>query len=449
MTSIPLPELGENIETVTVSTVLVAEGDAVRKDQPVVEVETEKASLEVPATVAGRVAKIHVRAGDSVRVGAALMEIESGEASEDKPAAPEAAPAEPEPEPAPEPPGERPAEPARPATPEKSEPAGSDEHEAPSPAAARERKLRELGDPVPAAPSVRRLARELGLELHGVSGSGPGGRIGRDDVVRLAKQVIAGTGGPAQAAPGASVESPALPDFSSFGQIERKPMSALRRAAADGLSRSWSLIPHVTQNDRADVTELDAFRKRHARLAESAGAKLTVTAMLLKVVAIALRRFPNFNASLDVASREIVYKHYVHVGVAVDTDRGLLVPVIRDADRKSVLAIATELADLAARARDKKLLPDEMRGACFTVSNLGGLGTTTFTPIVNWPEVAILGVGRSNTEPVWRDDGFEPRSILPLSLSYDHRAVDGADAARFLRFVAESLENPMRMHLED
>lgn len=448
MSRITLPELGENIETVTISSVLVSEGDTVKKDQPIVEVETEKASLEVPATAAGKVVKVHVSAGDSVEIGAVLVEV-GGEGDDEAPAEP-AESSEPgaesdeetEPNDETEPrrkERERPAE----------EPAPSAITPPPTPAAARERKLADLGDPVPAAPSVRRLARELGLDIRAVAGSGPGGRISREDVVARAKQVVRAAGsGTAASVATAGGEAPELPDFSSFGEVEREPLSALRRAAAQGLTRSWTQIPHVTQHDRADVTELEAFRKRYAKLAERAGAKLTVTAMAIKVAAIALRRFPRFNASYDARSQELVLKKYVHVGVAADTERGLMVPVLRDADRKGVLDIAAEIGDLAARARDKKIQPDEMRGASFTISNLGGLGTTYFTPIVNWPEVAILGLGRAAVEPTWRDDGFEPRTILPLSLSYDHRVIDGADAARFLRFVAESLENPMRLHLE-
>jgi pyruvate dehydrogenase E2 component (dihydrolipoamide acetyltransferase) len=409
----------------------VSEGDTVKRDQPIVEVETEKASLEVPSTVAGTVTRIHVAAGDSVAIGATLVDVgDEADANLDPGA-----------DASPKPSRETPAEPATAGVPpvDRSAPAtsGPDPGDAPAAAAAepaqpptreavRERKLRDLGDPVPAAPSVRRLARELGLDIRTVSGSGPGGRISRSDVVRRAKEVVtsAGSGAAIQVAAGAGGEVPELPDFSSFGEFEREPLSALRRAAAQGLTRSWTQIPHVTQQDRADVTEQEAFRKRYAGLAERAGAKLTVTAMAIKVAAVALRRFPRFNASYDARSQELVLKKYVHVGVAADTERGLVVPVVRDADRKGVLEIAAEIGDLAARAREKKIQPDEMRGASFTISNLGGLGTTYFTPIVNWPEVAILGLGRAAVEPAWRDDGFEPRTILPLSLSYDHRVID-------------------------
>jgi pyruvate dehydrogenase E2 component (dihydrolipoamide acetyltransferase) len=283
------------------------------------------------------------------------------------------------------------------------------------------------------------LARELGIDITTVSGSGPGGRIGQDDVKAHVKTQMArgGAGRPAAAR---------LPDFSKWGDVESKPMSNIRRKTAEHLSVAWQ-APHVTQHDRADVTELEAFRKAQAKRVEKAGAKLTVTAILIRIAAEAIRRFPQFASSVDMANEAIVYKKYCHIGVAVDTPNGLLVPVIRDADRKRITEIAVELADVSERARARKLSLDDMSGGVFTITNLGGIGGTSFTPVINQPEAAILGVSRGAIEPVWRDNQFMPREMLPLSLSYDHRVIDGADAARFLRFVAEALEQPMTVFL--
>jgi pyruvate dehydrogenase E2 component (dihydrolipoamide acetyltransferase) len=279
------------------------------------------------------------------------------------------------------------------------------------------------------------------VDLAAVAGTGPGGRIGQDDVKAHVKARMT-AGVPAVDAGFAA----ALPDFAKWGEVEVRPMSGIRRKTAEQLTVAWR-APHVTQHDRADVTDLEAFRAAHARRVEAAGGKLTVTAILIRVAATAVGRFPQFASSVDMAREAIVYKKYVHVGVAVDTPNGLLVPVIRDADRKTITEIAVELAALSQRARDRKLSLEDMAGGVFTITNLGGIGGTSFTPVVNQPEVAILGVSRSAIEPVWRDGQFAPRQMLPLSLSYDHRAIDGADAARFLRFVVEALEQPMSMHL--
>jgi pyruvate dehydrogenase E2 component (dihydrolipoamide acetyltransferase) len=290
---------------------------------------------------------------------------------------------------------------------------------------------------------VRRLARQLGIDVHDVPGSGPGGRISSDDVMAYAKSVIGGAGREA-AAPR---RAPSLPDFSKWGEVEVKPMSAIRRAAAHHLVEAWR-APHVTQHDEADITSLEALRGRYAKRVEAGGGRLTVTAILLKLAAAALRRFPQFNASLDMAAEQVVYKKYVHIGVAVDTEHGLLVPVIRHVDRKSIVELAAELAQAAERARNRKLSTDDMQGGCFTITNLGGIGGTAFTPIINDPEVAILGVSRARTSPVYIDGQLQPRLILPLSLSYDHRLIDGAGAARFLRWMAEALEHPLLALLE-
>ncbi|MFZ1729976.1 MAG: 2-oxo acid dehydrogenase subunit E2, partial [Bacteroidota bacterium] len=307
------------------------------------------------------------------------------------------------------------------------------------------------GVPVPAAPSVRMFARELGVDVTQVKGSGMGGRISEDDVKLYVKSVFS-AGGPAAASAAPVVMSagaprPKLPDFSIWGEITREAMSKVRRMTAAQMEISGA-IPTVTHHDKADVTRLEELRKSYAKKAERAGVKLTVTAIAMKVAAAALRKFPQFNASIDMESGEIIVKKYVHLGVAVDTERGLLVPVIRDVDKKNIIEISHEMQELAEKARSKKIMPDDMQGASFTITNLGGIGGTAFTPIINSPEVAILGMSRSSIEPVYIDGSFQPRMMLPLSLTYDHRIIDGADAARFLRWIAEALEEPLLMALE-
>jgi pyruvate dehydrogenase E2 component (dihydrolipoamide acetyltransferase) len=294
---------------------------------------------------------------------------------------------------------------------------------------------------------VRRIARELGVDIHQVPGSGPGGRVSTDDVKAFVKRVMS-TGGPRPVAvPGTVPGLAPLPDFSKWGRVERRPMRAVRRKTAEHLAQAWAQIPHVTQFDKADVTTLEELRKRHAKEAEAAGGKLTMTAILVKALGAALQAFPQFNASIDIAAEEVVLKKYVHVGIAVDTDRGLLVPVIRDVNEKNIVELAVELARTSEKARAGKTTVDEMQGGCMTITNLGGIGGTAFTPIVNHPEVAILGVSRAAFEPVYIDGAFQPRLMLPLSLSYDHRAIDGADGIRFLRWVCEALEQPFLLSL--
>lgn len=309
----------------------------------------------------------------------------------------------------------------------------------------------------PASPSVRRLAHELGIDLAAVTGTGKGGRISAEDLKGYARAILsrpAAAAAPSPAAPVAPATSAAgggaaLPDFARFGEVERKPMSGIRRRTAAHLTHAWNTIPLVTQFDHADVTALEQFRKKHGAAAQQAGGKLTPTAIVVRVVATALERFPQFNASIDLERQEIIYKQYINIGVAVDTERGLLVPVVRDANSKNLLRLAVEIGELAGRARARKASIEDLSGATFTVTNLGGLGTTYFSPLVNWPEVAILGVGAATTTAVWGDGQFRPGLTMPLSLSYDHRLIDGADAARFLRWVAEALENPFVMLLED
>jgi pyruvate dehydrogenase E2 component (dihydrolipoamide acetyltransferase) len=299
----------------------------------------------------------------------------------------------------------------------------------------------------PAAPSVRRLAREIGVDITRVPGTGPGGRISLDDVKAFAKAALSGTGGAVAVASGVALQQRALPDFSKFGEIERKPMSGVRRKTAEHLTYAWNTIPHVTQFDKADITDLEKVRQKYRSEVEKLGGNLTVTAVTVKVLAMALRKFPQFNASVDPASESIVYKKFVNIGIAVDTDFGLLVPVIRNADQKNLGQLSVEISQMADKAKARKLTLDEMSGGSMSITNLGGIGGTGFTPIVNWPEVAILGISRGVYEPKWNGSTFEPRQMLPLSLSYDHRLIDGADAMRFLRWVADALEEPFALAL--
>ena len=470
-TELKLPELGENVEKGDVVRVLVKPGDTIKKDQPVVELETDKATIEVPSDVDGTVVEVKVKPGDRVKVGQVILTVDAGAAASSAPAktekaedaekagksetaekteAAEKAPKADQ--------GDRgegaPASAAEPA------PAKTKEEEAPRPAAkqadvvdiasARSTSRAEPAQPAPvtagsgaaAAPSVRRYARELGVDLAEVKGSGPGGRIGQDDVTLYVKGVMT-SGGPRT---GVAAARAPLPDFSKWGAIDVKPMSNIRRKTAEHLSIAWQ-APHVTQHDKADVTGVEEFRKLHGARAEKDGAKITVTAIVIKIIAMAIEKYPQFASSVDMANESIVFKKYCHIGVAVDTPNGLLVPVIRDADKKSISEIAKELSTLSQKARDRKLSLDDMSGGVFSITNLGGIGGTSFTPIVNQPEVAILGLSRTALEPVWQDDKFVPRPMLPLSLSYDHRVIDGADAARFLRYVADALEQPLSIYL--
>ncbi|OGG46004.1 MAG: hypothetical protein A3F84_23940 [Candidatus Handelsmanbacteria bacterium RIFCSPLOWO2_12_FULL_64_10] len=432
-----LPDLGENIEAAEVVRVLVSEGDRVEAEQAVLEMETEKAMFEVPCPFAGLVEKVHVKPGDRVPAGAVLLTVEEtdsrGIEAKETPALPKAeAPAPPKMEPVSPPP----------VAPMRSRPATLPRAEAPpasSPVPVP--PAQEAGASAPAGPATRRLARELGVDLRRVQGSEPGGRVTAEDVQAYVRKAMSG------AAAGPGIEAPALPDFSRWGQVERQPLRSVRRKTAEHVGLAWRLIPHVTQFDRADVTELEALRKRHTAEAEAMGGKLTPTAFVIRAVVAALKAFPQFNASLDAQAEELVLKRYYHIGMAVDTDRGLLVPVIREADRKGIFELAKELVDLAERTRQGKVGIEDLQGGTFTVTNLGTVGGTGFTPIVNYPEVAILGVARSREEAVVRNGRVEPRLIMPLCLSYDHRVVDGADGARFARRVAESLENPERLLL--
>ena len=460
MTEFKVPELGENVAAGDVTRVLVNVGDTITREQPVLELETDKATIEVPSSVGGVVKEIKVKKGDKVKVGAVVLTVEDGasgngsgaasspasaEATAGKPAAvaekAAEAPAKPENKVITMP--QRTPEPAAAAAPAFAEAtAGRPQPVAPAPAARGE------GPVAPASPSVRRLAREIGVDVNEVQGTGPDGRITQDDVKEHARRILSSVGSAGAAGAGGTARAMRpLPDFQKWGEVDRQAWSNIRRTTAEHLSYAWNTIPHVTQFDKADVTALEELRKKYKDAVAKAGGNLTVTAMLVRVLATAVKKFPQFNASVDMERGEVVYKKYVNVGVAVDTDRGLLVPVIKNADQKNIQEIAVELNQIAAKARDRKLSIDDMSGGGISISNLGGIGGTYFTPIVNWPEVAILGVSRGATEPVFRNGAFEPRQMLPLSLSYDHRVIDGADAMRFLRWVVEAIEQPFLLSL--
>lgn len=421
-----LPELGEGIESGQVIEVLVAPGDRVSLEQPLLEVETDKAAVEIPSPADGTVTDVLVSAGDTVAINDVLVRIESdSDGKEPTPEELEAPAAVDETEDKTPAEAEKPAQEAKPA----------EEEEKPSPKRAPRADDAAPSGPlkVAAAPSVRRLARELGVSLSSVTGSGPRGRLLERDVKAHAKAIIT------SAASAPAPAEPDLPDFSRWGETVTESFSTVRKLTAERLTRAWA-APHVTQFDKADATRLEELRGLNKEKVSEAGGNLTVTAILVKALSLALSEFPKFNSSIHMGSRTIVYKKYINIGVAVDTERGLLVPVIRDVDKKDVTRISVELTDISSRAREKRLSADRLRGGSFTITNLGGIGGTFFTPVLNPPEVAILGVSRSSLEPAYADGEFVPRFMLPLSLSYDHRIIDGAEAARFLRWLCEMLE---------
>jgi pyruvate dehydrogenase E2 component (dihydrolipoamide acetyltransferase) len=447
-----LPELGENISQGDLVRLMIAPGTKVSEGQPVMELETDKAVVEVPSSVSGVVKEIQVKEGEKVKVGQVIFTLEGGTPAQTEPARTRNAPVE-------HVSGQHGARLAFQAairaegkTEEQALP--PDQPQQAAPAFSMPQQLGKVAgtehrQPVPAAPHVRRLARELGVDIYEAKGNGPGGRISEDDVKAYAKALLVAAASAVQATPRAGhFAAPKLPDFAKWGKIEKVSMRGVRRKTAEHLAESWNTIPHVTQQDRADITELEQLRARFAPKAQEAGGKMTVTAIALKVCAAALKVFPQFNASIDVENEQIVYKQYINIGVATDTDRGLLVPVVPDVDKKNIVELAVELSQLSKKARDKKITPAEMEGGTFTITNLGGIGGIGFTPIVNHPEVAILGLSRSRMEPEWINGKFEPRLILPLSLSYDHRLIDGADAARFLRWIAEAFEQPFLLSVQ-
>ncbi len=469
-----VPELGENVSQGDVAKILVKVGDTIARDQLVLELETDKATIEVPSSVAGVVKDIKVKQGDRVTVGAVILTVDENGLGAPKPA--EQAKAA----------DQKVVSMTRPPSPAPQALARQGQLEVPRASGLAAPKLApearaEAAPAAPASPSVRRLAREIGVDVNEVHGSGPDGRISQEDVKEHARRILSSVGTTQTRGSGQPATSVPLPDFEKWGPIERQPMSNIRRKTAEHLSRAWMTIPHVTQFDKADITPMEELRSKFRKQVEKAGGNLTVTAVLVKVIAAAVKQFPQFNASLDADNNAIIYKKYVNVGVAVDTEYGLLVPVIRNADQKNITQIAVEMQQLSEKARAKKLSLDEMSGGGISISNLGGIGGTYFTPIVNWPEVAILGVSRGIIEPVFIPEGkggssrlrqgsgeasqsaegataadpppkrpegrFEPRQLLPLSLSYDHRVIDGADAMRFLRRVVEAIEQPFLLSL--
>jgi pyruvate dehydrogenase E2 component (dihydrolipoamide acetyltransferase) len=475
-TDMKLPELGENIEGGDVLRIMVKAGDAIKKDQAVLELETDKATIEVPSSATGVVKEVKIKPGEKIKVGQTIFVVDENGAGAGAPAkeegavspkpAADAAPAKADAATQPEKadanaeakPAEAPkAEPPK-AEEAKAEAKPEDKPEAPkrkadvvemkpaqakpsasAPAPAQQQAAAGDAASIPAAPSARKLARELGVNIQDIQGSGPGGRISMDDVTGYTRRLLSGAG----AARPSGGAAQALPDFSKWGAIERKAMSGVRRTTAHRLTQAWNTVPHVFQHDRADITGVEALRKRLSKKSEGEGrAPITITAFLMKTLAAALKKFPQMNSSVDLATDEIIYKQYVHIGVAVDTDRGLLVPVIRDVDQKDIFQIADEIGQAAEKARNRKLSLDDMQGGSITISNLGSLGGGAFTPIVNWPEVAILGVARARMEPVFSDGEFVARFLMPLTLSYDHRVVDGADGVRILRWIVEAIEQP-------
>ncbi len=419
---IKIPSLGDGVDSADVVSILVAVGDVVEKEQTLLELETEKATAPVPSSAAGKVEAILVKEGDTVRPGSVVVKLEGSSSS---------------------------------APVEKSAPSAATPSTATAPTSANAVaaiappvSMPNNGEEPPAPPALRKMAGILGLNLSLIGASGRGGRITYDDVRGYLHALQSGSlAAPAVAAsttPTVAAEAPAksLPDFSKFGEITKKPLSKIRKTISKNLSYCWNTIPHVTQFDEANITELMALRKKHNTAFKKLGGNLTPTLFAIKAAVEALKEFPQFNASLDLENNEIILKNYINIGVAVDTENGLLVPVIKNADKKSLLELALEMNELAEKARDKKLTMDEMSGACFTITNLGSLGVSSFTPIVNWPEVAILGLGRGAQKPVVSEKGIiEAGTLLPMGLSYDHRAIDGADGARFIRNIIETLHD--------
>jgi pyruvate dehydrogenase E2 component (dihydrolipoamide acetyltransferase) len=449
MTEFKLPDLGENIEEAEVTQIFISEGDVIEVEQNVLELESEKATFELPCPHAGKVVKVHVKEGDTLSVGQTLLSIDEAVASSgdgDKPPEVAAQPA---------PTGDEPAAMTEPvantesaATPVVEE--GPPPAPEPAKTAAEKPAAREVPKkpaepkapaiPIAAGPATRRLARELGVDLQEVSGSGPGGRITEDDVKEHVQRRLS--------TPSVGVQAPSLPDFSVWGPIEVEPLNKIARTSAQRLSIGWQ-APHVTQHEQVDITALEDARRRFMKGRGKEGPKVTMTALAIKASITALKTYPHVNSSLDLVNGQLIVKRYYHIGVAVDTERGLLVPVVRDADQKSLLEVAAEIAELAEKARDKKITLEEMQGGTFTITNLGSIGGAEFTPIINSPEVAILGIGRGRWQAVLSSEGeIENRLMLPLSLSYDHRVVNGADGARFITKLSALLKDPFELLAE-
>ncbi|WP_143961355.1 2-oxo acid dehydrogenase subunit E2 [Litoribacter populi] len=450
-----LPQISEDADSAQVSEILVSEGDTIKEEQSIIAVETDKASVEVPATAGGTVKEIKVKEGDEISVGDVILILEEDEEDE----SPEEDQEEMEDEDSQEEEKKRAddeddeddeeitaEDESRESAKEedsKSDEKGKGKMEKKKEKTPKDKEKKEERQPeqeskdkkddrdVPAAPGVRRFARELGVEIRQVKGSGKGGRISDEDVKRHVRENKGETGSPA-----------ALPDFSKWGEVERKPLSGIRKTVAKSTANSWTTIPHVTHFDEANLQNLEEYLEKHQTKAEEKGAKLSMTAILTKIAAVALQRFPNFNASLDMENREIIYKKYINIGIAADTEKGLLIPVVKDVAQKDLSTLSKEIKSLAKKARKQDLSQKDMQGGTFVISNLGGIGGTQFTPIIYHPQVAILGMSRSYVKPVYDDGQFKPQSTLPLSLSYDHRLIDGAEAARFLRWICLAIEDP-------
>lgn len=462
-TEVKLPEMGEGIDAGTVVRILVKQGDTVAENQGLMELETDKALVEVPSDAAGTVSEILVKEGQKVKVGASLVRLDGAGSNGQAPVEAKQDAAKPQEQNAESQPKDASKEqvaaaggqselnkveegrnkdvgvaPARPET--KPETSTNEAGRAGSTPTAQSTPATN-GDIIPAGPATRRIARELNIDLKQVRGSGTNGRITPEDVYAFARTVMS-TGGSAGAT---GFQQPELPDFTKWGEVRREEMSQVRRLTAEHMARSWNIVPHVTQFEKIDITDLEELRARYEKDVEKAGGKLTLTVLIIKAVVSALKAFPQFNASLDTNSGEIIYKGYYNIGIAVDTERGLLVPVLRDCHRRDIFELSAELPALAERARSGKIDVEELRGGTFTISNQGGIGGAEFTPIVNWPEVSILGIGRSRREPAVVGDSIRPRMMMPVGLSYDHRVIDGANAARFIRRLKESLESPERL----
>ncbi len=468
MNDITLPEIGEGIKQASVVNVFISHGDSIQKEQPVIEIETDKAAIELPSPYDGTVSEVAVKVGDTIGIGQLIAKI-NDEAVNGKEKPTEKAKEKKATEPttveiaeneavngkekptkkakekkATEPTIETDQEITKEVKPENKEVQEHDKQSDLKPIIDKDEKKVS----VPASPSTRKLARQLGIDIGRVSGTGPGGRISTEDVIKHAKNIISSYDQQTSTHRGAYIPNlPDLPDFNKWGKIETVKMNTVRRLTADNLSMAWT-IPHVTQHDKVDITELDELRKKNKQKAKEAGGNLTITPILIKVVASALKVFPEFNASIDIENNNIIYKHFYNIGFAVDTDRGLFVPNIRNANQKNIIEIAAELSDISNRVRNKKITPDELKGSTFTVSNLGGVGGTYFSPIIYYPDVAILGVSQSTIEPVYINGAFEPRLMMPLSLSYDHRIIDGVAAATFLRWLVRALEEPFKILFE-
>ena len=460
---IVLPELGDGIETGEVVNILVSNGDDVAIDSVLMELETEKAVIEFPSPQAGKIESIRIKKGDTIRVGQVLFTLERSDASSEKPetknqegkksedAKPTQEDKKPEKDQKPEegtPPkeDEKTEENQKPTAREEQATSLKEEPQEESPKPDDKKPTIEDEKPsdklIPAGPATRRLARDLGIDLSMVKGNARGGRITPDDVKAYARQLLqSGSFSSAQA-----VE--ALPDFSQWGPIEAKPLSSLRRKVAENLASAWPRIPLVTQFDEADITELENMRNKNIEYVKQKGGKLTMTVFVLKAVVAALKALPQFNSSLDVINKELIYKNYFNIGVAVDTPSGLIVPVLKKVDQKSFTELAIELTELSDKARNRKVSLEELRGGNISISNLGGIGGTGFTPLINPPEVAVVGLSRNKMVPVWKNDKVQPRLVLPFSVSYDHRVIDGADAVRFSRLIAHELETYQELLLE-